>query len=102
MIFWPKKILILALRRISYEARVLAFFPTQREIHADHSYVARVLALPSQDLALCRSDFFEIPTERTFFQNSLLRSARFSKRHTIKSFRNYQMPGNGIPRPRAL
>ena len=37
----------------------------------------------SRDCALCRSEFFEIPTERTFFQNSLLRSALFQKTHFL-------------------
>ena len=49
MILLPQKKLIIALRRISYEAPEFAFFSAQREIHADHSYVVREFGFPGQD-----------------------------------------------------
>ena len=81
MILLPQKKQIRAFRRISYEALGFAFFSYTAPEFASYSYTAPEFGLPSRARALCRSEFFEIPTERPFFQNSLLRSARFSKTH---------------------
>ena len=77
MILLPQKKQIRAFRRISYEALGFAFFSYTAPEFASYSYTAPEFGLPSRARALCRSEFFEIPTERPFFQNSLLRSARF-------------------------